>query len=428
MAVTIEFGDLKRDTSTKQQFTRISRSLAHSKKVVVLVGAGISTSAGIPDFRSKSGLYGSSTPATSKALFSASSYSSQSALSAHLSTLSQLKSHISVASPTLTHTFFATLKRKGKLRRVYSQNIDGLERRAGLESVQVEGTFVGRKQSSCAGGSEKGKEREGDYVPLHGDLGFVRCTLCDYVGKWEGEIGRSFKVGETMDCPECLSVQEARRLSSKRLTPLKSFLRPSITLYNEPTFSSSSETISSLASHDLKSKPDLVLVCGTTLKIPGFKTLVKDFARAAKERGGTVVFVNAEKVGGKEWEDVFDFIVLGKTDDFVQRVTTEWKSLRPQDWERQTKLENQPINGFDSTKRSVVVSGKPSQPVTPSKRMPLSPLDLNSLPTLPFATPTTPPAPSFSTTPSTSPTVSGKRKIHAYVEVQKKRKVVVRSA
>lgn len=51
-----------------------------------------------------------------------------------------------------------------------------------------------------------------------------------------------------------------------------------------------------------------MIVMGTSLKIPGFKKLVKEFAKAVKARGGVRVLVNREEIGGKaEWKDVFDY-------------------------------------------------------------------------------------------------------------------------
>lgn len=46
---------------------------------------------------------------------------------------------------------------------------------------------------------------------------------------------------------------------------------------------------------------------GTSLKIPGFKKLVKEFSKAAKARGGICVFVNGDEIRSKEWDDVFDY-------------------------------------------------------------------------------------------------------------------------
>ena len=49
--------------------------------------------------------------------------------------------------PTFTHRFFRRLEGKGKLRRMYTQNIDGLEKQAGIRRVvHCHGSF---ERSSC---------------------------------------------------------------------------------------------------------------------------------------------------------------------------------------------------------------------------------------------------------------------------------------
>jgi NAD-dependent histone deacetylase SIR2 len=63
-------------------------------------------------------------------------------------------------------------------------------------------------------------------------------------------------------------------------------MRPNIVLYNEahPT----GDIVAEYANHDMKRKPDLLLVCGTSLKVDGIKGLVKSFAGQVRELGGEV--------------------------------------------------------------------------------------------------------------------------------------------
>ena len=102
-------------------------------------------------------------------------------------------------------------------------------------------------------------------------------------------------------------------------------------------------------------KPDMLIIMGTSLKVHGFKKLVKDFAKAvhesapspavaststpknAKAFAGKVIFVN-KTAPGAEWEGIIDYHVVGETDKWAERVLEEWKKARPADWEVQTKL------------------------------------------------------------------------------------------
>uniref|UniRef100_A0A8C5LQL8 NAD-dependent protein deacetylase sirtuin-2 n=1 Tax=Leptobrachium leishanense TaxID=445787 RepID=A0A8C5LQL8_9ANUR len=121
------------------------------KNVVCMVGAGISTSAGIPDFRSPgSGLYSNLQKYNlpyPEAIFEIGFFKENPepffALAREL--------YPGQFKPTICHYFIRLLKEKGLLLRCYSQNIDTLERVAGLSSddlVEAHGTF---HTSHCVG-------------------------------------------------------------------------------------------------------------------------------------------------------------------------------------------------------------------------------------------------------------------------------------
>ncbi|KAL8277893.1 hypothetical protein RQP46_009712 [Phenoliferia psychrophenolica] len=435
-------------TTPSSNLAKITSALATSKRTLVLVGAGISTSAGIQDFRSPTGLYASPSAPSTSALplppritpqhFSAHAYSSSSSRSTHWQLIASLKLQIDQCSPTPTHSFFALLKQRRSLRRVYSQNIDGLELRAGLDKVAIEGTVVSGNGGATSAAETKGKGKakwEGDYVALHGDVNLVRCTACDFVGSWDKlDIGESFSKGETMDCPNCVEIAYIRRLSLKRTPPLLTYLRPSLVLYDESPPHSAPTAIAQVAQSDLDSRPDFLFVMGTSLKIPGFKDLVRQFAKAVKREGGLCVLVNGEKVA-KEWDAVFDYQVLGKSDDFVTRIVADWKTSRPRDWVKQTTLDpNQFV--VHSKPSAIVTSSKSSKPSHPTaKSTPTKPTSsrqpLHALPTSRFTNPSstlplpsTPlkkrPPPSHSPEDSTStptPSSTKKRRVETFAGV-----------
>ncbi|CDR43937.1 hypothetical protein NBRC10512_000160 [Rhodotorula toruloides] len=401
----------------------LALAVAKGKRTVLLVGAGISTNAGIPDFRSSgTGLYSSGSssspsplpPTTLKGpdLFSASVYSSPDTTSEHLRFIAHFKrslddieqrcssssSAASTSSPsgtastrpaTATHDFMRLLKKRGKLQRVYTQNIDGLEGvGTGLVPVALEGITP---SASLPEGKGKGKPKiEGDYVQLHGSVHAVRCTSCAFVRRWTEEDVKAFEAGHVGACPECEGKAALRSARGQRtLTSLsRAYLRPSIVLYSEPPPLSSSLTIGSLSLSDLSSSPgpDVMLVMGTSLRIPGFKKLVKEFSKSVGSRGGVRVLVNREEIGGRsEWKGVFDYEIIADTDSFVTRLIEGWKRLRPHDWTgRQTTL-GEVFGPAANVKKGVLTESV-------KKRQPLAPLALNSLPTLPSALPTIPPS------------------------------------
>jgi len=105
--------------------------------VVALIGAGASTAAGIPDFRSPMGLW--SQPAT-RDLFSLEGFLSSPEAFWHRASELFLG-----RKPTKVHALLARLACEGLLQRVYTQNVDGLEEAAGVPSnlvVQCHGSAL----------------------------------------------------------------------------------------------------------------------------------------------------------------------------------------------------------------------------------------------------------------------------------------------
>jgi NAD-dependent histone deacetylase SIR2 len=115
-------------------------------------------------------------------------------------------------------------------------------------------------------------------------------------------------------------------------------LRPAIVLYeeNHPF----ADEIGSITAYDMSRNPDLLLIMGTSMKVHGFKLLVKDFAKQVHSRGGIVVFVNATPPA-KEWDDIIDYHILGETDRWVEKCEEEWRRVKPSDWEYQTLLDGE---------------------------------------------------------------------------------------
>ncbi|XP_032127355.1 NAD-dependent protein deacetylase sirtuin-3, mitochondrial isoform X2 [Sapajus apella] len=122
------------------------------QRVVVMVGAGISTPSGIPDFRSPgSGLYSNLQQYNlpyPEAIFELPFF------------FYNPKPFFTLAKelypgnykPNVTHYFLRLLHDKGLLLRLYTQNIDGLERASGIPAsklVEAHGTFASATCTVC---------------------------------------------------------------------------------------------------------------------------------------------------------------------------------------------------------------------------------------------------------------------------------------
>lgn len=220
--------------------------------------------------------------------------------------IAELKELCSGAEPSLTHHFLKDLAKEGKLARWYTQNVDSLEERLGLNCWTA---ATGRSAIS-----------QSVVVSLHGTLSQVTCTFCKVTADFTDEHLNLFKLGKEVPCQSCLEASEFRESLGKRKVGT-GYLRPDIVLYNEPH--PHGETIADFVSADMSRQPNLLLVMGTSLKIPGLKKMIKDFARKMKSgRDGCktdlVVYINLTPCSRAEWETVFDYELIGKCDSWIK--------------------------------------------------------------------------------------------------------------
>src|SRR5262245_16399941 len=118
-------------------FEQACALIRDANRIVAFSGAGISTEAGIPDFRGKGGLWEDQ---KLMELMSAGGFRRDPAAfyRASLQTLP----NIHRAEPTAAHHLVARLEAQGKLSAVVTQNIDGLHQAAGSKTVyEIHGNF-----------------------------------------------------------------------------------------------------------------------------------------------------------------------------------------------------------------------------------------------------------------------------------------------
>ena len=122
----------------------VATYMSNCKNVIVMSGAGISTNAKIPDFRSESfGLYNRLAKFNlphPTAVFTLDYFKENP--KPFYSIAHDLYPVMDEAKPTLTHYFIKLLDDKGVLLKHYTQNIDGLEDLTGLDrnkTVQAHG-------------------------------------------------------------------------------------------------------------------------------------------------------------------------------------------------------------------------------------------------------------------------------------------------
>ena len=137
--------------SEAQKYDAFSEILFESESVVFLGGAGVSTESGIPDFRSKNGLYKKKDRRFSR-------YKPEYLLSSEcLRKKPELffdyyrkNLDARLVEPNAAHRKLAEMEASGRLRGVITQNIDGLHQKAGSENVQeIDGTIWKTHCVSC---------------------------------------------------------------------------------------------------------------------------------------------------------------------------------------------------------------------------------------------------------------------------------------
>lgn len=124
------------------------------KNISFLLGAGASTSAGIPDFRSESGLYNKIK--TKMGLEKPENLFDITYFKQNPEKFYYYVKHISTAeydkyNPTVTHKFIKIIENKNMLNLVYTQNIDSLEIKAGVSEHKVIQAHGHRRRAKCTG-------------------------------------------------------------------------------------------------------------------------------------------------------------------------------------------------------------------------------------------------------------------------------------
>jgi NAD-dependent deacetylase len=113
---------------------RVARMIGSAKKIVVFVGAGLSTESGIPDFRSPGGVWDKYDP---EDFYFQNFISDRSKRAKYWEMATEMYDAMKDAKPNAGHIAVAELERLGKLDCLITQNIDGLHFKAGNSEEKV---------------------------------------------------------------------------------------------------------------------------------------------------------------------------------------------------------------------------------------------------------------------------------------------------
>lgn len=129
----------------QKQLAKAASLIQNAGKVIALTGAGVSTESGIPDFRSKGGLW---------SRFDPMEYGTIGAFRRDPVKVWRMLSELLFvvdAKPNAGHEAMARMERAGRLHGIVTQNIDGLHQKAGSSSVvEFHGSMATFSCMSCS--------------------------------------------------------------------------------------------------------------------------------------------------------------------------------------------------------------------------------------------------------------------------------------
>ena len=186
--------------------------ITRSASIVALTGAGISTNAGIADFRGPKGFYTRKDIPTDK-IFDIVHFRREPEI--FYTYIGELVDSFIDAKPTKGHLFLKKLEDLGRLTSVITQNIDGLHHKAGNQNI----------------------------IDVHGNFNFFNCMDCGDREDWDEDLRTAIREKRVARCKKCGGV-----------------MKPNVVFFGEPV-------------HDLEvaltevQRSDLMICLGTSLTV-----------------------------------------------------------------------------------------------------------------------------------------------------------------
>ena len=214
----------------EEKIKKLKEMINSSNHIIFFGGAGVSTESGIPDFRSKDGLYNQKYKYPPEEILSHSFFMNH---TEEFFEFYKDKMNCLKFEPNITHKKLAMLENEGKFDAIVTQNIDGLHQRAGSKAV----------------------------YELHGTVYKNHCIKCskEYSAKY---------VFESEGVPRC---------------ECSGIIKPDVVLYSEPLDSS----LINLVLYKI-SEADMLIVAGTSLSVYPAASFVKYY------KGDKLVIINRD--------------------------------------------------------------------------------------------------------------------------------------
>lgn len=278
--------------------------IGKSKRIMVLTGAGVSVSSGIPDFRSRDGIYARLSVdfpdlPDPQAMFDINYF--------HKDQRPFFKFAKEIYpgqfQPSICHKFIKQIEKNGKLLRNYTQNIDTLEQSVGIERViTCHGSF---KTATCTHCKHRVSCED-----IRADIFAQRIPICNKCGPLQPK--EQTNPTSAMDLIKT-SQNEEKSSIGKRMSVLK----PDIVFFGEGLPDEFHDSMSLD-----KSECDLLIVIGSSLKVKPVALIPSSIPPEVPQ-----ILINREPLPHM----TFDVELLGDCDVIVQelchRLGQNWNEI-----------------------------------------------------------------------------------------------------
>lgn len=153
--------------NNQEKIKKLKEWINESNNIVFFGGAGVSTESGIPDFRSKDGLYNQKYKYPPELILSHTFFMAKTKdfYDFYRDKMNSLK-----YEPNITHIKLAKMEKEGKLKAVVTQNIDGLHQKAGSKNVfELHGSVLRNYCMKCK------KFYDAEYIFNNNDIPKCEC-------------------------------------------------------------------------------------------------------------------------------------------------------------------------------------------------------------------------------------------------------------
>ncbi|MBW1700540.1 MAG: Sir2 family NAD-dependent protein deacetylase [Deltaproteobacteria bacterium] len=249
-----------------EKISLIAQRISEGDENVVFTGAGISTESGIPDYRSKGGIWDKFRP-----VYFDEFMSSKNSRIEYWRRKAELYHDLMKAKPNSAHRSLVRLYEMGLLEAVITQNIDGLHQESGLPDEKV--------------------------VELHGNTRRVRC----------------------MSCGKIISIHEAQnRIEAGDLAPecgCGGYLKS-----DTVSFGQSMPEDEVQKAKELSQNCDFFLVVGSTLLVQPAALM----PYYAKQSGAFLAIINLSET---PYDEMCDVLIRGKAGEVLTEIVNEIRGL-----------------------------------------------------------------------------------------------------